>query len=71
MRKTQKRQVEEITRQMEEAHEEIKKCVEEGNFVQARGILADCQNAAVAIGTLIEDTEGEGHHTVMVLEGYR
>lgn len=70
MRKTQKRQVEEITRQMEEAHEEIKKCVEEGNFVQARGILADCQNAAVAIGTLIEDTEGEGHHTVMVLEGY-
>ncbi|MDE6621357.1 MAG: hypothetical protein K2K74_12895 [Lachnospiraceae bacterium] len=70
MRKAQKRQIEETIRQMEEAHDEMKRCIEQGITVQAKDLLADCQNAAVAIGTLIEDTEGEGHPTVMVLEEY-
>ncbi len=70
MRKAQKRQIEEITRQMEEAHDEIKRCIENGIDAQARELLADCQNAAVAMGTLIEDTEGEGHPVVTVLEEY-
>ena len=70
MRKAQKRQIEEIIRQMEEAHDEIKRCIEKGITAQAEGLLTDCQNAAVAIGTLIEDTEGEGHLAVTVLEEY-
>lgn len=70
MRRVQKRQIEEIIRQMEEAHDEIKKCIEQGNFVQAEELLEDCQNTAVAIGTLIENTEGEGHPAVTVLEEY-
>lgn len=70
MRKAQKRQIEETIRQMEEAHNEIKKCIEQGNAAQAEGLLADCQNAAIAIGTLIEDTEGEGHPVVTALEEY-
>lgn len=70
MRKAQRRQIEEIIKQMEEAHDEMKRCIENGNTIQAGELLADCQNAAVAIGTLIEDTEGEGHPAVTVLEEY-
>ncbi|MCX4353006.1 MAG: CDP-glycerol glycerophosphotransferase family protein [Lachnospiraceae bacterium] len=70
MRKAQKRQVEETIRQMEEAHVELKRCIEMGIAAQAEELLADCQDAAVAIGTLIEDTEGEGHLAVTVLEEY-
>ena len=68
MRKAQKQQIEETIRQMEEAHDEVKRCMEQG--IAAQELLADCQNAAVAIGTLIEDTEGEGHPAVTVLEEY-
>lgn len=70
MRKAQKQQVEETIRLMEEAHHEIKKCIESGSTAQAERVLNDCQNAAIAIGTLIEKTEGEGHPTVKVLEEY-
>lgn len=70
MRKAQKQQIEETIRQMEEAHNEMKRCIEQKNAVQAQELLLDCQNAAVAIGTLIEDTEGEGHPAVTVLEEY-
>jgi hypothetical protein len=70
MRKAQKQQIEETIRQMEEAHDELKMYIEKRIIVQAKELLADCQNAAVAIGTLIENTEGEGHPAVMVLEEY-
>ena len=70
MRKAQKRQIDETIRQMEEAHNEVKRCAEQKNIVQAQEFLSDCQNAAIAIGTLIEDTEGEGHPTVTALEEY-
>lgn len=70
MRKAQRRQIEETIKQMEEAHDEMKRCIENGNTIQAGELLADCQNAAVAVGTLIEDTEGEGHPAVTVLEEY-
>lgn len=70
MRKAKRQQIEETIRQMEEAHDELKRCIEKGIVVQAKELLADCQNAAIAIGTLIEDTEGEGHPTVTILEEY-
>lgn len=70
MRKAQKQQIEETIRQMEEAYDEIKRYMEKGIVIQAQELLADCQNAAVAIGTLIENSEGEGHPTVTVLEEY-
>lgn len=68
MRKAKKRQIEETIKQMEEAHKEIKRCIEQGTAAQE--LLADCQNAAVVIGTLIEETEGEGHPAVTALEEY-
>lgn len=70
MRKAQKQQIEETIRLIEEAHGEIKKTIGKGHIEQAKELLADCQNAAVAIGTMIEDIEGEGQPTVTVLEEY-
>lgn len=70
MRKVQKRQIEETIRQMEEAHDEIKRYIEKGFATQAGELLTDCQNAAIAIGTLVDGTEGEGHPVVKVLEEY-
>lgn len=70
MRKTQKRQIEDMIRQMEKAHDEMKRCVVQGNTAQAQELLEDCQSAGIAIGTLIENTEGEGHPAVTVLEDY-
>ncbi len=70
MRKAQKQQIEETIRQMEEAHDEMKRCIEKRITAQAKELLADCQNAAVAIGTLIENTEGQEHFAVAILEEY-
>ncbi|MCM1183199.1 MAG: CDP-glycerol glycerophosphotransferase family protein [Roseburia sp.] len=70
MRKAQKQQAQELARQMEEAHNQIKKQIEQGNFQPAMALLEECRNAGIALGTLIESTEGEGHPTVAVLEEY-
>lgn len=70
MRKVQKRQAEELVRQMEEAHDQIKKFIEQGSIPSATELLEECQNGGIALGTLIEQTEGEGHPTVLVLEEY-
>ena len=70
MRKAQKRQILELVRQTEEAHGWIKKLIEKKNIPSARELLKECQNGGIAIGTMIEDMEGEGHPTVAFLEEY-
>jgi len=70
MRKAQKLQAEELVRQMEEAHDQIKKFIEQGNMLSAMELLEECQNGGITLGTLIENTEGEGHPTVSLLEEY-
>jgi len=70
MRKAQKQQVEVLISQMEEGHEQIKKYIEQGSVQPAMELLEDCQTGGVTIGTLIENTEGEGHPTVALLEEY-
>ena len=67
MRKAQKQQAEELVRQMEEAHDQIKKFIEQGNIPSALELLEECQNGGITVGTLIENTEGEGHPTVLLL----
>ena len=47
--------------------------LKKGNAItieQAQEILADCQQAAVGVGTKIEECEGEGTNEVMLLEEY-
>lgn len=70
MRKAQKKQAEELLAQMECAHEQIRKDIEQSRIPSALQLLEDCQDAAISLGTLIEDTEGEGHPTVTLLEEY-
>ena len=70
MRKAQKQQAEVLVRQMEEAHDQIKKFIEQGSLPSAMELLEECQNGGITLGTLIEQTEGEGHPTVMLLEDY-
>lgn len=70
MRKAQKQQVEDLLSQMKEAHEQIKKYIRQNSIPEAMELLEDCQNGAISIGTLIENTEGEGHPTVSLLESY-
>lgn len=70
MRKAQKQQVCDLAAQMEQAHGQIKKDMERGNLQSAVMLLEDCQQAAISLGTQIENLEGEGHPTVAHLEEY-
>lgn len=70
MRKAQKKQAEELVKQIEEAHEQIKQYIAQGGAQFAMELLEDCQNGGITVGTLIEETEGEGHPTVSLLEEY-
>lgn len=70
MREAQRKQAEELVRQMGEAHDQIKKYMEQGSSLPAMALLEECQNGGITVGTLIEKTEGEGHPTVLLLEGY-
>lgn len=70
MRKVQKQQAEELVKQIEEAHDQIKQYITQGSMQSAMELLEDCQNGGIAIGTLIEETQGEGHPTVALLEEY-
>lgn len=70
MRIAQKQQAEELVRQIEEAHNQVRNYIEQKNIQLAAELLEDCQNGGIAMGTLIEETEGENHPTVAVLEDY-
>lgn len=70
MRIAQKKQAEDFIKLLEEAHNEIKAAIEKKDISTARGLLADCQEGAVALGNLIEAAEGEGCSAIPLLESY-
>ena len=70
MRKAQKQQAEELLRQVEQAHEQIRKYIEQQQIQLAMELLEDCQNAGISIGTLVEKTEGNAHPMIAILEDY-
>nr|WP_302020635.1 hypothetical protein [uncultured Acetatifactor sp.] len=70
MRREQKRQVQEFVELLSQAHEEIKKEIERKDPAAAMGLLAQCQEGAIQMGSLIEATEGEGALTIALLESY-
>lgn len=53
-----------------EAHEEIQQHSTNQEYDVVLQVLADCQDAAIQIGSMIEQEEGEGHSTVKLLEQY-
>lgn len=74
MRKKQKQQAEELVAQMKQAHDQVRKFIEQKNTLSAKQsalqLLEDCQSGGISLGTLIESTEGEGHPTVALLKEY-
>lgn len=70
MRKAQKKQVEDFLELLSQVHDEIKRCMEKNNIPTTLRLLGECQEGAVSLGTLIEQSEGEGFVTVVMLEGY-
>lgn len=70
MRKLQKKQIEDTIELLEKAHSAIRKAIEAGNQEISLTLLEQCQESAIQIGRLIEDTEGEGFITIGMLESY-
>lgn len=70
MRKALKNQLAELIALLPEAHETILKSVEINDINNAAVCLSDCQNTAIAVGTRIDEAEGEGTSTVKALEAY-
>lgn len=70
MRKVQKIQAIEEIHKIEQYHEEIKKSAESSYTDEAKELLPLCQEAAIRLGNMIEEAEGEGFFTVGLLEHY-
>ena len=61
MRKKQKQQILELLKTVDAAHGAVREAAAKGNIQEARSLLAQCQEAAIAVGKIIEQSEGEGH----------
>ncbi len=70
MRKREYDQVMESVGLLRQAHDEIRALTEKKQSRAAAGLLADCQESAIAIGTLLEQTEGEACPVIPLLESY-
>lgn len=53
-----------------EAHGELRRLASEGQTEVAAGLLAECQDMAIRLGTMIEEEKGDGHPMVALLEQY-
>lgn len=70
MRREQKRQAEDFVKLLGQAHNEIKREMDRKHPEAAMGLLGQCQEGAIQLGSLIEATEGEGFATIPLLESY-
>lgn len=70
MRRYQKQTARQCIQTLNQAHTAIKKSIENKNMAGTLELLPQCQDAAIQLGTMIEETEGEGYVTVRLLEDY-
>ena len=70
MRKTKKKRAREYVRLLDKAHEAVRKAIETRNTGIAMELLEECQDAAIQLGGLIEESEGENFSTISILEDY-
>ncbi|MCM1154922.1 MAG: hypothetical protein NC392_06110 [Roseburia sp.] len=70
MRKSQKKEILGILNSLEEAHDEIREGLTQGNSALVQNLLTECQTTAISLGELIENMEGKGHITVSFFEEY-
>lgn len=50
--------------------DQIRLCLSQKDLTAVVNLLQDCQSGAITLGTMIEESEGEGFVTVGLLEGY-
>lgn len=65
-----KKQLLEMMELLREAHRNLKELMDRNNIDAAIGLLSDCQDGAIQLGTMIEESEGDGLLTVNILEEY-
>lgn len=70
MRKSQKNMILNALGLLDKAHEAMKKAEETGNRDAVLTLLEQCQDSAIQIGGMIEESEGEEFTTVGLLENY-
>ncbi len=70
MRKAQKKQAESFVQLLARAHDNIKKTIEIRNTSAALDLLEQCQEGAIELGGMIEESEGEDFVTIHMLEDY-
>lgn len=70
MRKEKKKQAQEFIKVLWQAYEETISSVERQDAAVALDLLEQCHQGAIELGTMIEDSEGEGFVTVKMLEAY-
>lgn len=70
MRKFHKQQILEVIQSLHEIHGHCRDRLSKKDYKAVQGLLTDCQDAAIQIGELIEQLEGEGTEAVTCLENY-
>lgn len=70
MRKTQKKQAELFLTTLNQAHNKLKALIEAKSYAYARILLEECQQGAIQLGSLVEQSEGESSPVVALLEKY-
>lgn len=70
MKKSKKNQIISMLGLLDKAHDTIKKAVETGNQDAVLTLLEQCQDSAIQIGGVIEESEGEAFVTIGLLENY-
>ena len=70
MRKAQKKQAEDFVELLSQAHDEVRRELEDCKRDNVLELLTQCQEGAIQLGNLIESTEKEGFVTIGMLEEY-
>lgn len=70
MRKYIKKGISNIIETLYEAHSSVNDLIGQGKYNEALSLLGECQNTAVEIGGIIENSEGEGFCTIHTFENY-
>ena len=70
MRKAIKKNIMGVIQTLYEMHAYIKEYIDKGDKQNVFLLLEDCQQAAIQIGTAIEEAEGDGHVAIKYLEQY-
>jgi CDP-glycerol glycerophosphotransferase (TagB/SpsB family) len=70
MRKHDQKQILELLKTLNEAQAEIKRRLSRKDIPSVIQLLSDCQNGAARLGGFIEEIEGSGTHTVVLLEEF-